>query len=347
MKKGIKMELKIVCPNCQKEINAHIENKKLPKGNYYLVPESLMETSEVLKSLMEQEENPKSKTKDPIEKSILEHGYIPNNNLYRRWIMAQTLRHSRGLSENQTDYNKFDKYFCGQKPYRYAWDTTLNEIKALSHLTGDELKKRERFFNLETPKKMAKEYLERFPKYLKKLPEKEKNNKRQKLLFKYKHIPFTNINTIKNESDKMWFLPKDFNAITEAELIQKINKVTEKIFEANNYYDMRRALEKFIKECPMNTNMPKPDAWKNAFKGAGAYYTMDNMIKFHNCRWLNKENNKFLSMYQSLAKLEQETDKYAYNMYNEYYKLYAVMCDFVKYNNFDFNKRMQELYSTK
>mgnify|MGYP003514811613 CR=1 FL=1 len=241
------MKLKITCPNCKKEFEATIEGANMPKGTYFLVPMEEMDTK-----------TKKATTdKDPIEESIKNDGYIENNHLYRRWVMAQMLRHFR----NEKDPAAFDHYFISGKPYKYAWETTLNEMKAMKHLYGEELIKRERFFNLEVVKEMANEYNEQVKNYIAKLPKKwtVKNGK----WAYYSKIPYGKEIKRSPKDKEFWA------SITEA--VNKIN-------EANTYWQMQKAVENFMATCPMHLKMPKPNAWKNAFKGAGAYYTMDNMM---------------------------------------------------------------------
>lgn len=302
------MKLKITCPNCKKEFEANIEGAKIPKGTYFLVPMEEIDTKT-------KETNTH---KDPVEESIRNDGYIENNHLYRRWVMAQMLRHFR----NEKDPAAFDHYFVSGKPYKYAWETTLNEMKAMKHLQGEELIKRERFFNLDVVKKMANEYNEHVKDYVEKLPVKTRVRKGQQEF--YSKIPY-------GKEIKRYAQNKEFwTKITEA--VNKINT-------ANTYWQMQKAIENFMATCPMHLKMPKPNAWKNAFKGAGAYYTMDNMIKFHHCRWMLKDYKLMLPLSASLAELEKAVKKTK----GEYYRLYAMMCDFVAYNHFDFDQRMKEI----
>lgn len=302
------MKLKITCPNCKKEFEAKIEGANMPKGTYFLVPMEEMDakTKETTTS------------KDPIEESIRNDGYIENNHLYRRWVMAQMLRHFR----NEKDPAAFDHYFISGKPYKYAWETTLNEMKAMKHLRGEELIKRERFFNLDVVKEMAKEYHEQLRRCVAKLPKKwtVKNGK----WAYYSKIPYGKEIKTSPKDKEFWA------SITEA--VNKIN-------EANTYWQMQKAVENFMATCPMHLKMPKPNAWKNAFKGAGAYYTMDNMIKFHHCHWMLKSRYLMLPLSASLAELEKAVEETK----GEYYRLYAMMCDFVAYNHFDFDQRMKEI----
>ena len=122
-----------------------------------------------------------------------------------------------------------------------------------------------------------------------------------------------------------------------------IEGAVDKINAANTYWQMEKAIEFFMATCPMHLKMPKPNAWKNAFKGAGAYYTMDNMIKFHNCHWMLKSHYLMLPLSASLAKLEKAVEETK----GEYYRLYAMMCDFVAYNHFDFDQRMKEIKAAR
>lgn len=302
------MKLKITCPNCKKEFEANIEGANMPKGTYFLVPMEEMDTKT----------KETTTSKDPIEESIKNDGYIENNHLYRRWVMAQMLRHFR----NEKDPAAFDHYFISGKPYKYAWETTLNEMKAMKHLHGEELIKRERFFNLEVVKEMANEYHEQLRRCVAKLPKKwtVKNGK----WAYYSKIPYGKEIKTSPKDKEFWA------SITEA--VNKIN-------EANTYWQMQKAVENFMATCPMHLKMPKPNAWKNAFKGAGAYYTMDNMIKFHHCHWMLKSHYLMLPLSASLAELEKAVEETK----GEYYRLYAMMCDFVAYNHFDFDQRMKEI----
>lgn len=306
------MKLKITCPNCKKEFEANVEGSNMPKGTYFLVPMEEMDTK-----------TKKATTyTDPIEESIRNDGYIENHHLYRRWVMAQMLRHFR----NEKDPAAFDHYFISGKPYKYAWETTLNEMKAMKHLQGEELIKRERFFNLEVVKEMANEYNEQVKNYIAKLPQKwtVKNGK----WAYYSKIPYGKEIKRSPKDKEFWA------SITEA--VNKIN-------EANTYWQMQKAVENFMATCPMHLKMPKPNAWKNAFKGAGAYFTMDNMIKFHNCHWMLKSHYLMLPLSASLAKLEKAVEETK----GEYYRLYAMMCDFVAYNHFDFDQRMKEIKAAR
>lgn len=268
-------------------------NSEISAGKYYIRP--LGQTKQYPVTITPIQETTSTSKKvnpdkeDDIERTILNDGYIENNNLYRRWIMAQMLRHYKEGLNGET--SGFDHHFVTGTKYKYAWETAKNEVKALRHLTGEELKKRERFFNLDVVKNMAKEHRNRLAK------------------------------------------------TDDLRLVLSFDLAAEKIFTAKTYWDMYKALDKMMKTDLVYEDTPKPKAWKNAFKGAGAYYTMDNLIKFHGCRW-KRFDGSFMTMKESLNELEKAVDENE----NTYYKLYAIMCDFIKYNHFDFYKRMREIY---
>ena len=87
---------------------------------------------------------------------------------------------------------------------------------------------------------------------------------------------------------------------------------------------------------------PKCKEWKDAFKGEGSYYTLMNLIKFHGCRIPGVKGN-MMSLNDSLADVESAVDCYR----GVYYRLFAYMKRVIESNNFDFNKRMKELYPKK
>lgn len=284
---------------------------------------------------------------DDIEKSIRKDGYIPSQHLWRRWIMAQMLRHYRGATESSPK-EAFDKYFVSGKPYRYAWTTALRELKALSHMSGEELAKRERFFNLEVIKDMAMDYKKHFWNYFFKLKvqtkERFKGHKDQ-TKYQFRKVPyFGEVYAAHRDAS---YKKKSAKYYTQLKLQELIDTAVDDINNTDNYKNMIKAVTRFIKTCPVNCSLPKPQVWKNAFKGAGAYYTMDNMIKFHDCVFYKDIlNQEPLTRDESLQKLEESTDLFSGQKF-KYYKLYAIMCQFIKDNEFDFDKRLAELKAEK
>lgn len=284
---------------------------------------------------------------DDIEKTIMYDGYIDNSKLWRRWIMAQMLRHCDEYDtdgSNISDYGYgpgFDKYFISGKDYKYIWDTTLNELKAIRHMHGDDLKSRTRFYNHDVVFQMLDRYVVNIRRYI---------NRRPKWSDLYK-TPLSKLKNVKVDPNtiyvkmpynknykKIYLYNKDKvnnidNFINEVkDCIDKIKTTTVAPNGYVNYNALYLGIKTFMKEFPINVNLPKPNAWKNAFKGAGSFYTMDNMIKFHGCRFENRITHEKLSRENSLKLLNQYVELYK----DEYYKLYATLREFMKYNDFNY-----------
>lgn len=244
---------------------------------------------------------------DSIELSILENGYVPNGQLWRRWIMAQVFRH------RQNGITSFFEHFIDNKSYSYEWSTVRNELKTMSKLPEKERKSRERFFNASVLISMTEHYKNHIFDYLS-----ENSLKYTKSIF---NSYVSNTKELTNMADRL---------IRDAEKIKDDG-------------DLKRlciSLDKFLRIAPMPKHMKKSNAWINAFIGSGAYYTMDNMIKFHNCH-IKSENN-FLNTADSLRELDKYTAMYS----EDYIKLYDFMQDFIAYNNFDFKEAMYHTYET-
>ena len=300
---------------------------------------------------------------DEIEDMIRKTGDVKNHHLYRRWIMAQVLR-----AYKPNDPVWFDHRFITGTAYAYEWDTILNELNALAHMEEDkdpELVKRERFYNKEMAIACAKSYKKKLKSYLIKRFESsdrvctitESDEKFHCITIPY----YTYVEDghpciiLKNKKEKdrynqlhrhrelasAYVAPE--TACTIQDFIDYVDTYVQNIETIANqkgstYKDLYKAVNRFRRNCPMSDNFPKDFAWKNAFKGAGAYYTMQNMIRFHGCR-IRYDNEKLvtdLSASQSLELLDKKTEEYR----DEYYKLFAMFKDFLLYNRFDIQKTL-------
>ena len=102
------------------------------------------------------------------------------------------------------------------------------------------------------------------------------------------------------------------------------------------YCNLRRFINKMIK-LPDNT--PKCKEWIDAYKGAGSYYTLMNMVKFHNCFIINQYTGEVLRGCDSVKYLEDML----YLYHDQYWRMFALLKQTIKDNNFDFYKRMSEI----
>ena len=87
---------------------------------------------------------------------------------------------------------------------------------------------------------------------------------------------------------------------------------------------------------------PKSKVWIDAYKGEGAYYTLKNLIMFHDCKIYE---NKMASMFVegSMCVLNDKLEEYK----GEGWRMFALMKKVIEDNNFNFNDRMKEIYSEK
>lgn len=250
-------------------------------------------------------------------------GYVRNSKLHRRWVMAQMFRM---LNYESYDGKKFgyDAYLNDNYGYMYQFDMILEEIRVLGKLqerdTG-EFNKRKRFFNDQVVADLIRDYKNKLYKYIEKLPIK-----------KCKGAPYKRIcgkNIFIDDIVRKIYIP--FNNVSY-DVISIITHDT-------NYTKLYLVLKIFVKlakqyKLPFET--PKHKEWKNAYKGAGSYYTLMNMVKFHNC--------KANGMYglDAVNFIEMLTDQYGEA--GEYYKLFAFLKKTIEDNHFDFGLRMKEIY---
>lgn len=336
--------LHVYCPNCGLEIEVaeNIAGKNIPEakeGIYTLIPKKQQErinqlanagidVSKFLNMGMSISFgtdgtitfNPSraSDEADEIEREISEEGYIDGG--WRRWIMAQMFRAINSPNGYFKTYTEYD--------YFYSWKVLKNELKAQRKLEGEELKIRQLFFNKKTVVDMLVDL----------------SNK---------------IDRIKSslKKDENFYIPYigEFST-TELDFEKEI--ITNAIFEINNnnnaYNIINYCLERVpiarLRLMPSGATAKKATAWKQAFMGAGAYYTLENMIKYHNC--LIKETyytadisgesdeNRFYSLEDSLNIITIQAKTCSEN--NNFYPLYALLRATIEANGYDFVKDMQE-----
>ena len=81
---------------------------------------------------------------------------------------------------------------------------------------------------------------------------------------------------------------------------------------------------------------PQSKAWMDAYKGAGAFFTMQNLIRFHGCTAVNDRGRR-LDKYQSLTFLSAKAEEYKNG---EGWRLLAVLKKMLADNNINIKKKM-------
>ncbi len=262
-----------------------------------------------------------SKANDPIAAQIIEDGYVRNSKLHRRFVMAQMF--------HMLNYVSYDGYYSGYNDClktMYGYDYTLKmmfeEVRVLSKLEvrdKETFEERAHFFTKGVIAAVMEDYLEKLIRYIDGLA-----------VHKCKGIPYKKIkgvNIFVDDLEKKVYMPIKFQ-------ISDVKR-------AKNYTSVYRILSSFMNKrtfikLPYNT--PKSKVWIDAYKGEGAYYTLKNLVMFHNCTIISVDGIDY--GVNSMAYLKGKLNEYS----GEGWRMFALMKKVIADNNFNFNKRMSEIY---
>ena len=254
-----------------------------------------------------------------LREQINENGTIACTKLYRRWICAQMLRIQKGIAEgNYRNIEDYMSYFT----FKYMKQVIFDELNALLAI--------ERSGDIDT-------YNERSVFYTKSV-----------IMDIYAHW----INDLKGKLDSAkihiqnrnkWLEPKHEYVVIgnrnfyvdyiKADIVDMVSAL--KTIRTTESLSAIRAIVVSI-----NTKLKKydngreriysvPCAFKDAYKASGAYYTLKNLVLFHNANLVNYETAEVLSGTEAFEYLKT----YLSNVDYEGYKVYALMKDCLKKNN--------------
>jgi hypothetical protein len=355
----------VLCPCCGTEIeigngNAQVSNGELPDGVYTLIPKNDQKLN-ALKDMgiditkffssfsggtsstsgnntsvgsfasgsAGRGSESVSSERDEIAEGIMSEGYIEGKNLFRRWIMAQMMR---ALASG--DYQAYYKNY----PYIYSWKVVADEFKAQAKIKdAEELAIRKTFFNAKVVLEMLYHYEKKAKSYL-------------------KHATRTKVKNVEGNTKTFINIPYcgAFDLDKRDEFIQEIinyrNQVKQNAENPEMLAKVVAEIHKFVKGYSSQNNrvrLPletyKCNDFRDAFMAAGAYYTLDNMIKFHNCVIYNNDfihnytgygdfSNAPFTKTESLKVLNAFKDKYRGN--GEAYFIFKLLKDTIKANNY-------------
>lgn len=257
---------------------------------------------------------------DAIAEQIIADGYVRNTKLHRRFVMAHMFYMLNYVSYDgrHRGYNDCLKRAYG---YDYTLKMMMEEIRVLSKLEVRDMEsfnERKHFFDKGVVIAVMEDYLEKLKQYVEALPDRN-----------CKGVPYKRIKG------------RDvFNADLGKKIYAPVRVHIYNVKYARNYTQIYNALEKFMRsyiKLPYDT--PKSKAWIDAYKGAGAYYTLKNLIMFHDCKILARY--EFYTTIESMNVLKQKLDEYR----GEGWRMFALMKKVIEDNNFNFNARMEEIYN--
>ena len=266
---------------------------------------------------------------DPILNQIIEDGYVRNTKLHRRWVMAQMFRmlNYKSYWGNETGYDACLRNSYG---YMYQFDMMLEEVRVLSKLEvrdKESFDERSHFFTKDVVIATCKDYLEKLRAHVNSL-----NNR------KCKGVPYKRIKG------------KDiFVADLNKKVYEPIKRKIWRLEKVQNYTELYKELQKFVDA--MWVNLPgqtaKCKVWIDAYKGSGAYYTLKNLVMYHNCKIYyesGSRNEKTTDVYagtEAVKFIQSKLDEYQ----GEGWRYFAMLKKCIADNNFDFNQKMQEIYN--
>lgn len=256
---------------------------------------------------------------DPIFDHILSQGTVPNRRLFRRWVMAQMF-HMLSFTDFRSKEPVGVTEMIHRLGYEYQWKMLLNELHAQMKMEGRDavnFADRNRWFNAEMVVAMAEDYITQLKKRVENLKER-----------KCKGIPYKRINN-----------RNIFVSDLQAKLFTPLLMAIMRIKQAKNATQFYNAVKKFNDmRIRMPHDTPQSKAWVDAYKGSGAFFTMQNLIRFHGCVAVD-DAGKYLDIYQSLAFISQKAEMY---QDGEGWRLLAVLKKMLSDNNIDIKKKMSE-----
>jgi hypothetical protein len=264
------------------------------------------------------------KENDAILESIITDGYVKNTKLFRRFVMAQMF-HALNYVSYDGRHEGYNDYLRTRYGYDYTLKMMLEEVRVLSKLETRDREtflEREHFFDRATVAKVIEDYLDELKAYVDNLPTKNCKG------VPYKRVKGVNI-FVADLDKKLYFPVKRF--ASQVRCAKDYSKVYNVLKEFMNKKNMIK--------LPYNTRKSK--AWIDAYKGAGAYYTLKNLVMFHNCFISVDYKYQVIRDVEAVNYIRGKLDEYK----GEYYRMFALMKKVIADNNFDFKKRMEEIYN--
>lgn len=256
---------------------------------------------------------------DPIFDLIISQGTVPNRSLFRRFVMAQMF-HMMSYVPYRHKEPAGVTYMIHSLGYEYQWKMLLNELHAQMKMEGRDavnFADRNRWFNAEVVVAMAEDYITQLTKRVDALKER-----------KCKSIPYKRIGN-----------RNIFVLDLQDKLYTPLLMATMRVKQAKNAVQLYNAAKKFNDmRIRMRNDTPQSKAWVDAYRGSGAFFTMQNLIRFHACVAID-DNGKRLDKYQSLAFLSAKAEMY---QDGEGWRLLAVLKKMLIDNNIDIKKKMSE-----
>ena len=256
---------------------------------------------------------------DPVIQQILGKGTVPNRNLFRRWVMSQVF-HGLTCKDYRGREIGFTQWLTNHG-YKYQWTMLLEELRVQARLfkNGDteNFKARNRWYNRELAVKMACDHIAQM--------RDDANNRPQHKCKGVPYVQYDSVNYFVTDIEKKLITPMwgYIRAIEIANTPEKLYK-TVRDFVRNAHLCVAGT----FKQC---------QEWKDAYKGMGAYATMQNLLRFHGATF-PKDNDFYQRNRDGLVMLEHAAKTYADG---EGWRLFGLMKQMIEENHIDIEKKMK------
>ncbi len=256
---------------------------------------------------------------DPLFELILRQGTVPNPRLFRRWVMAQMF-HMLSSKDYRTKQPVGVTTMIHRMGYEYQWKMLLDELYAqmkMEHRDPENFTDRNRWFNNDVAVQLASDYIGQLKKHIDKLR-----------VRKCKGVPY------KRVSGRNIFVSDLYSKI-----YRPLEMAMHNIRRAKGAVRLYEAVKEFNSiRIKMHWSTPQSSAWIDAYKGAGAYFTMQNLIRFHGCV-VYDDAGKRLDKYQSLGFITTKAKMYRNG---DGWRLLAVLKKMLDDNGIDIERKMAE-----
>lgn len=237
---------------------------------------------------------------DPIFNSILNGGTVPEANLYRRWVMAQTFHML--ASGNWTQSLRY-------RGYEYSWKMMIDELHTqckISRKDRENFEMRNAWFNRDVAIAMCQDYFRKLTEYIDGLKTRKCKGEPYKRIKGYDYFV--------NDIDDKIFAP--------------LRIALRSVMKAKDVLSLYMTMAEFNnRRISLKWETPTCSEWVDAYKGCGAYYTLQNLIRFHGMKLHTEDSLEDLAM-----KFRN----------GEGYKLLGLLKDELKRNNIDVNRKIAE-----
>lgn len=256
---------------------------------------------------------------DPIFDFIAGQGTVPNRSLFRRWVMGQMFHMMSYVPYGQREPLGVTE-MIHRLGYEYQWKMLINELNAQMKMEGKDsanFADRNRWFHTGMVIAMAQDYIAQLKEYVAELPVK-----------RCKGIPYKRIS-----GDNIFVSDIQFKLYNP--LVTAIRRI-ESAKNAVQLYNAAKTFNELRVKLAWDTTQSK--AWIDAYKGSGAFFTMQNLIRFHNCVIIDDRGNRLVD-YRALAFLSAKAEQYKNG---EGWRMLAALKKMLDDNGIDVREKVAE-----